>query len=183
MSIPNIFKQLKIELKVDIKKRAQEREFASGFEAGVRHPNSGAYALVRDDGVAELASGPGAAVTVDGSSSIVTAKGNAIALKARYLHLQTPPGGLYFGYQRFNPYWLSKGSVPDLNPASILLRSPLVFNSLTSVGFPLLTGLPQPGQSVVTLGSLLLPIPLFGPNEQLLIMARNLGELMKSLTL
>lgn len=181
MNVANLFKQLKIELKVDIKKRAQEREFASGFEAGVRHPNSGAYALVRDDGVAELASGPGAAVTADGASNIVTVKGNAIALKAQHLHLQAE--NLYFGYQRFNPYWLSRGAAPDLNPASILLRSPVVFDSPTSIGFPLLTGLPAAGQSVVTLGSLLLPIPLFGPNEQLLIMARNLGELMKSLAL
>lgn len=183
MSLMSTFEKLKKKTAVNPEQKAKEQNFPSGVEVGFSHPENSAYILCRDDGVVDIGSGPSAKVVVDPRNSQVTVKGSALSLQGQYVHLHAPPGRIYFGFQRFNPYWQSTSPIPDLNPASIILKSPIVFNSLGAVTTPILTGTPAPGQVPVPLGSFFLPVPLFGPNEQLLILSRNLASLLKSVAI
>lgn len=177
MSVKQIFDAVRSELKVTPRQRADSLNFPSGYEPGLRHPTAQGHVLCRDDAVVELSSGAGA-VMVDGADAHVSVKGTAVTLEARYLHLH---GEVYFGFQRFNPYWLSGPA----DPLSWTWRTaPLVQNfpaALEAVEF--LTGVPGAGQVPVKLSAFLHAVPLFGPNEQLLALSRNLGELLKNIAL
>ena len=181
MNARHILQQIRRELRVDIRERAREQEFPSGYEPGMRHSRSGAYTMMRDDGIAELGSGPNAAVLADGPNQQVTVKGNAISLNGRYIHLHAPPGGLYFGYQRFNPFWQSLPGdiISPFWKAPLISRAPGSWELLSRI--PFLTGTVS-SPTPVFLGEFLQTIPLFGPNEQLLVISRNIASLIRSLT-
>jgi hypothetical protein len=180
--------------------RAQELNRPSGHEPGLRHRHNGGHVLCRDDAVVELSSGPGAAVLVDGPAQSVTAQGAAVQLVGERVAIQAPPGGFYVGYQRLNPYWFSQ----PLDP-TFLLKAPLVPLTpasmtaawvVTTAGVPgavPLTALGVTGPEPVTaagvpvfaapVAAFFQAVPLFGPNEQLLLLAQNLGQMLQSLAL
>lgn len=183
MALLSAFENLKKKAAQNPEEKAKELNFPSGGEVGFSHPENSATVLCRDDGVVELSSGPSTNITVDPRTNQVTIKGAAISLQGEYLHLHAPAGRLYFGFQRFNPHWLDTSPIPNFNPASLILKSPVVFNSLSAVSTPVLTGTPAPGQVPVPLGAFFLPVPLFGPNEQLLILSKTISSLIKNVAL
>lgn len=194
------------------KERAREMDYPSGLEVGLRHPTTAATILTRDDGVAEVASGPSAAVLVDGPNQQVTLKGSGIATQSEYLHLHTPPGGFYLNYQPFNSFWQTGNPGAGLLPGflggavgealgvkdlSLLdptgqfiprvavprgsgaLPDASVMASIAN--FPLLTGVPAPGQTIIPLSALFDFHPLFGPSQYFQILSRNLFDLLRTL--
>jgi hypothetical protein len=180
MGLQNLLRQIRAELEIDLAERARERDYPSGLEPGFKHPQAGGYMLVRDDAVTEMGNGPNTAVIADGANQQVTVKANAISLHSRYLHFHTEPNGLYFGYQRLNPFWFSLPGdlVSPFWKAPIIPLAPGMWETLATI--PFLTGSitsPVP----VFLSNFLRPMPLFGPNEQLLILSRNLAQMMRSL--
>jgi hypothetical protein len=189
MSVKSIFAAIKKELEVTPTQRARELDFPSGYEPGLCHPDHHSHVLCRDDQVVEIAGGPSATVLADGSDGHVSVKGTSVTLEAQYLHLHAPAGGLYFGYQRFNPYWLSSPGPEQFDPVSILRKSPLTLSNPLEILGPLhiLTAEAALNPALIAQGviprplvSLFTPVPLFGPNEQLLILSRNLVELIKN---
>lgn len=190
MSVQSIFAAIKRELAVTPKQRAAELTFPSGYEPGLCHPDHHSHVLCRDDQVVELAGGPNAMVMADGADGHVSVKGTSISLEAQHLHLHAPAGGIYFGWQRFNPYWLSSPGPEQFDPVSIIRKAPLTLTNpadllgTTQILTAEVTVSPTLlAQGVIPrpLASLFTPVPLFGPNEQLLVLGRNLVELMKSL--
>jgi hypothetical protein len=178
VNLKSLINQIKTELKVTPKQKVEQLKRPSGHEYGFRHGN-GPFILVRDDSVIEANGGNETYVTVDGPGQNITLKSSAITLEGRAIQFLTPPGGIYFGYQRLNPFWLTVNPLDVISP---LVKAPLIQNAPGSLaGAVFLTGTPAPGQVPVPLANFIRPEPLFGFNEQLLILSRNLGETLKSL--
>lgn len=221
MTLRTFFKQMKQELTTSPKQRAEQLDFPTGTETGMRHPINGTYMLLRDDHVGELGAGNAAKVVVDGANQQVTARATAVSVEAQFIHLHAPPGNIYFGYRAFNPYWYTAslfsglgatlggsiggslgakigkklgqsadqgggGVVGVVDPLGFLTPTALTEN-IPNVSYeilsklPLLVGVPQIGQFNITLGAFLSTEPLFGPDEQLVILSTNLLHLVKSL--
>jgi hypothetical protein len=181
------FRQLQALLDQDPAELARGLDYPTSWESGVTHPFLPVHFLCRDDGVAEMTSGPDTSVTVDGNQRQVTLQGGQVALSAQDLHLHAPPGGLWFGYQRFDPlgWWTEEELWGD--PTRSTWNGPLVLNGIESL-FRLETelfvgGTPQAGQYNVRLADLLHPQPLLGPNEWLRIMYAKLRDLAEELDL
>jgi hypothetical protein len=196
LNLKNLIRQIKTELKVTPKQKVEQLKRPSGHEYGFRHGN-GPFFLVRDDSVIEANAGNETYVTVDGPGQNVTVKSSAITLEGRTIQFLAPPGEIYFGYQRLNPFWLTPNPLDVISPFA---KAPLVQRFPGSLGqtrieglnvpglgpLPIatatfLTGTPAPGQTLVPLDNFIRPEPLFGLNEQLLILHRNLGEMITSL--
>jgi hypothetical protein len=186
MSLKALFDQVRKEIARSPSERAKELDYPSGFEPGLRHPTSQSHVLLRDDGSIEANAGAGTSLLIDGANHQATLQGNAVALKAQDLHFHTPAGGLWFGWQRFNPQW-QVGPLDTLLPPPAGQRwlwqnAPLVQNYPGALdGIIFLTGAPAPGQVPVSLAQFLHAQPLFGPNQQAQIMAQSLASLIKSL--
>lgn len=171
------FKSLLAQVNSSPEDQAAALDYPSTYEVGLRHPLTGALALLRDDGAAELSAGPAANLLVDGPAGQVTMAGTNIALAAQNLHLHAPPGGLWIGFQRLNPWWQSLPNDPNF----LWRTAPIVQNFPGSLAAtPFVAGLPQEGQYNVSLSELLQAQPLFGPNEMLLVTSRKLATLLHS---
>lgn len=190
MTAREMWAQVKLLLAKTPRQRSQELDEPSGYEPGLRHRHNGSHVLCRDDAVVELASGPTAACLVDGPAQTVRLQGSAIQLTGETVQLAAAPGGLYFGWQRFNPYWFSRPDPTQFDPLEIIRKSPLTLTNPLDLTSPLMIltaeGALDPtliAEGVIPrpIASLFTPIPLFGPNEQLLILAENLGEMLRSL--
>lgn len=157
---------------------AQELNYPSGYEVGLRHPNTGGFLLARDDGAVEMSAGPTTRVLVDGPGGQVTVSAPSTVLAGGDLHLHAAPGRLWFGFQRFNPWYQSLPQDPLWKwRAPVVQRYP---ESLVSGNANvILAGVPKEGQYHVPLSSLFMAMPLFGPNEQTLLMAKRLAQIMQ----
>lgn len=174
---------------------------ASGFELGFRHAN-GAFTMVRDDQVIELNAGNGAVITVDGPAQTVGIAGNGITLDGGTIQLKVSPGNLFVGYQPLNAYWMVTDPLDVISP---FLRSPLLCklpvppsnSSVPGIGAnPLDTFYISPSPTLpvetpagpgtvtgfVPLSTFFHAEPLFGMNQQLLTLSRNLGQIISSLS-
>lgn len=176
--------KIKSQLGANPTKLAKSLDQPTGMEAGIKHPSNEGYLIVRDDSVVEIGSGPGAVLLLDGAQGLGHLRAAGLAIEAQHLHFHTPAGGLYFGYQRFNPQWFTR---PE-DPVSWAFNAPLVPDNLAALtalfSIPFVTGAPNAalGQGVVFLGNYIRPQPLFGPNEQFLILGKNIANLTRRLT-
>lgn len=154
---------------------AKEMDYPSGTEPGMKHP-SGGFFILRDDGAVEMGC---AGANVMAAPGHVTLRGKTGMIATNDLHVHTSPVGLWFGYQRFNPAWFS----PPLDFTYPWRTSPLVLNSPASLSATFLTGAPMPGQVPMPFSSVFHPVPLFGPNQMLQVMAKSIAQLTRALTL
>lgn len=189
-NLKDLIKSIKIQISKTPQQIAEELNNASGFEYGLRHDN-GHFALLRDDNVIEMNAGNGVSVTADGLGQLVSIESPAVSISAQSIQLQAPTNGYFFGYQAINPYWFTTNPLDLITPFS---KAPLVpkipLNGLilstlyvSPVPTPAVVG-PPTGGGVVTglvpLSQFLETQPLFTPNQQVLIMAKSIGEIMKN---
>jgi hypothetical protein len=184
--------QIKRNLKKSLRQILEEKRRSSGFEVGLRHPYTASHTLLRDDGVVETSTGP-VALIMDPNNAQATIKAPTISLDAQYLHFHVPPGGLYFGYQRLNPFWLS----PPIDPTQRWLwqAAPIVQSYpgsllVNSAGLPnlYLTASPEHFVELALLGitpvpfsSIFQAMPLFTYNEEYTLLIQNLGSFLNQL--
>jgi hypothetical protein len=201
-SLKDLLKNIRIQVKKSPQKIAQELNDPTGNEYGFRHSN-GAFMLCRDDKVVELNAGHGAAVVVDGPGQMVNIKATGVTLDSQTVQFKVPPGNVYFGYQPLNPFWLTTNPLDFISPfikAPLYSRVPvppdgavvpgLAINPLDLIYVSATPALPVetpagPGLAtgLVPLSTYLAAQPLFGMNQQLHILSRNVGEVIKNLTL
>jgi hypothetical protein len=222
MSLRAFFKQMKKELTTSPRQRAEQLDFPTGTETGLRHPVNGTYMLLRDDYVAEVGAGTAAKVVLDGANQQATVRATAVSVEGQFIHLHAPPGNVYLGYRAFNPYWYTASVFTNLGsaigasiggttgegigrnigedvdrggggiigavdpagrftPTALTETIPNVSLELLS-RLPIVVGAPQLGQANILLGQYLKAEPIFGPDEQLVILSTNLSHLIKSLS-
>ncbi len=193
MTIQQLISGIRDQINKTPQQMAQELSQASGFELGFRHSN-GAFTLVRDDQVIELNAGNGAIVTVDGPGQTVQLTATGITFDGGTIQFKVPPGNVFFGYQPLNSYWMVTNPLDVISP---LQKAPLVCKPtnlpdvilstqiFVSRGATLPVETPAgPGTvtGLVPLSTFLEAQPLFGLNQQLLTLSRNLGEVIKNLS-
>ena len=198
MTIKQLISNVKSELNKTPQAIAQELVNASGYELGMRHTN-GAFMLVRDDRVVEMNPGNGVSILADGGGQTVDINANGTTITSNSLQLRVPSSSFYFNYQALNPFWLTNNPLDFISP---FIKSPLY----PKLPMPTIAGAPSPldaifvsptptlpvisspfgGPGVVTgfvpLSTYLNAAPLFGINQQLLILSRNIGEVIKNLS-
>lgn len=190
ISIKDLLKNIRIQIKKTPQKRSEELIDPSGHEYGLRHGN-GAFILCRDDKVVELNAGGGTSVVVDGPGQSVGIKSSGITLDGQAVQFKVPVDKFYIGYQALNPYWLTTNPVDVISPfikAPLHARLPVIangINPLDNIFVSITPTLPVVGVAtgpMVPMSTLFDAQPLFGLNQQLLLLSRNLGEVIKNLT-
>jgi hypothetical protein len=201
--MPNSFQTLIQTLKARIQKlnplqRANDKDRPSGTEVGLKHPDSGSWMLLGDNGMVDLGAKE-ARLTLQGANSTAYLRAAGISIEGADVHVS----GRFWvhGFQQFDPLYQWYSPPASMGDPSWLWRfSPLVANSAESLelllGIPLLVGdpaniqnthpgfagpghIPGTGQHNITLGSMIRPQPLFGPNRQLEFILKHLAELAK----
>ncbi|HYT45894.1 MAG TPA: hypothetical protein VEP90_26440 [Methylomirabilota bacterium] len=197
-SVKDLIASIKVQINKTPQQLAQELIHPSGFEYGFRHDN-GAFSLIRDDKVIEHNAGNGTSLVVDGPGQTVGVKATGITLDSNTVQFKVPKGGLFFGYQPLNPFWLTDNPIDFISPfikAPLYSKVPvspipggpgpldLIFVSPTPTLVVLSSPLGGPGVAtgLIPLSTYLSAQPLFGINQQLLTMARNIGEVIRNLT-
>lgn len=197
-SINDLINSIKAQISRTPQQIAQDLSNPSGYEYGLRHDN-GAFSLIRDDKVIEHNAGNGTSIVVDGPGQTVSVKATGITLDSNTVQFKVPKGGLFFGYQPLNSFWLTDNPIDLISPfikAPLYPKAPvspipggpgpldLIFVSPTPTLAVISSPLGGPGVAtgLIPLSTYLSAQPLFGINQQILTLSRNMGEIIKNLT-
>lgn len=171
----------------DLDKQLDNKLRPSSTEVGLYNPISDAGIQIRDDGCVEIFAGH-TSILVDGQSGTITVNGQTINNIAKRINSRAD--NLHVNTGQLNRKWLPSHSevasavVSDhiVNDPSLslacLARSPLTALP-QGLDFPLITGVPQEGQSTTSLRTLVKAVPMFRATNGALRMLNTIDKITK----
>jgi hypothetical protein len=204
MGLGKSFRELILRVKGETpQKRAEAKNYPSGYEVGLRHPDTSAHVLLGDNGMVDLKASA-ARLLLQKSNGTAFLEGSAVSLTGKDIHLHADRLWVH-GWQQFDPLgmWHSPVAPPPGDLTWTWRFAPLVGNSAellaALLSMPFVVGDPaQPqytrpgpggpahppgsGQHTAYLSSMLHPQPLFGPNRQMEMLFKHLAALTKELS-
>lgn len=147
---------------MDLQKALDNKLHPSETETGIFNPNSGTGIHLRDDGCVEIYAGA-ASLLIDGTSGVITLNGKVINHAAERILHNMNASGWQISTGSLNPkYFPTKSEVMSggLDVFAEQSRSPLIARP-GMLDFQIIAGVPQVGQTLIPLRTLVDALPLF----------------------